>query len=332
MNETTEKLKLFGTRANRISTEEMIIVYNEVYNQLNNIFLKIQLSKFLPDKKDHGDIDIVIQKNENQHPSEYIYRALSNNVIDENFNGPIYSILYNSPIINKSVHIDFICSSYQEFDTNLMYLDYNDFSGVLGVLARKLHFSYGCTGFYKIYVDKRSGQYNYIKLFDNLWDGLRVLGYSGVLNKYLEIKNIDDTVEFIASSPFFDSSYYAEDAILNRSDRKRLRSHRTTASNIRKKLYNLQKQRNLQFEEDSFFKLFYQHHYSEYELKCQQIESFAHRKRKYDGNWIMKEFNLKPGPVIKNIQDHLYQTYNNQIDDQSEDIIKEKITNYLNFI
>jgi hypothetical protein len=52
--------KLFGTRASRVSTAEMNSIFDELKTRLGNKFSKFELSKSLPSKQDHGDIDIVL--------------------------------------------------------------------------------------------------------------------------------------------------------------------------------------------------------------------------------------------------------------------------------
>jgi hypothetical protein len=75
--------KLFGSRAQRVSTEEMNVVYNDLQNALGDKFSKFKLSKALPSKIDHGDIDIV-----NENGEEEI----------NNHEGTTSSVQYNSGI------------------------------------------------------------------------------------------------------------------------------------------------------------------------------------------------------------------------------------------
>jgi hypothetical protein len=57
--------KLFGSRAQRVTTAEMNIVFRDLQNKLGDQFRKFNLSKALPTKADHGDIDIVVSGNSN---------------------------------------------------------------------------------------------------------------------------------------------------------------------------------------------------------------------------------------------------------------------------
>lgn len=316
------KTKLFGERAARVTTAEMNAVFHEVKEIFNylNVSPRFALSKALPDKKDHGDIDIVVENIPNIDMKQHILNAFSNEfhkyVIEYVVNGPILHCLIMSDVIYKSVHVDFICASNEEYEPTLMYLAYNDFSGILGVIARKLKYNYGNKGFYKIYVDKK-GQFHYILLTRNLFDGLRILGYDAVIESYDKIQNIDDIVKFLGSSDLFDSTYlFGSD--LNRGDRKRLRIARPTARECREKLAALNKNRS-QFDDDFYFKLLFPEEYKKYHIECEKIESFVPQKSKYNGNFIKIHFpELLPGPIYKKIMLMWDEKYGNQLDLVSE--------------
>jgi hypothetical protein len=74
------------------------------------------------------------------------------------------------------------------------YLAYNDFSGIVGVISRKLGFKYGSDGFFKIFVDKK-GQYRDILITKNLRDAQKILGFRNVDTNFSNIKSEDDIVE-----------------------------------------------------------------------------------------------------------------------------------------
>jgi len=52
--------KLFGVRASRVTTGEMNGIFDELKSRLGSKFRKFELSRALPAKVDHGDIDIVL--------------------------------------------------------------------------------------------------------------------------------------------------------------------------------------------------------------------------------------------------------------------------------
>lgn len=313
----TEGGKLFGPRALRVSTSEMKSVFEELREILYPYFNRIELSRALKSKVDHGDIDIVLLNDKGINVFDILKKSVGDRVIEYSKNGNIYSVLYTSPIIKKSVHVDFLVSGTQdEFDPQWEYLSYNDFSGILGVFSRRLRFNYGTHGFFKIYIDK-SGRYHYIHITNDLRKGLKILGYSDV-EKYDKIETLDDIISFISSSPLFSSEYYAGNE-MNHSDRKRVRAGRPSADYIRKKLIDLNVRNTIE-DEDYFFKSLYPVDYEKYLKAVHEIENRVIPKSKYNGEWIMKNFPfVRPGPLVGQILKFWFETYGNRLDSVSEE-------------
>ena len=287
-------MKLFGDRAKRITTNEMNVVYNRVKDKLSNCFTNIQLSISLKSKDSHGDIDIVVLNDKGFDVREVLKDRLNGDIIDYSKNGNIHSILYHSNELNENVHIDFLTTStYEDFIAQYTYIMYSDFSGVLGVFSRRIRFNYGTHGFFKIYEDKR-GQYHYILLTKNLKEGLQMLGY-GNLEEYDKIENLDDIVDFMISSPLFDSDYYNGSG-MNSSDRKRVRAGRPSADYIRGKLINSNKRRTLE-DPDYFLKKQFPLYYNKLQSDILKIQTNVIPKSKYTGNWLISNFpTVKSGP------------------------------------
>lgn len=316
--------KLFGSRAKRVSTTEMNSVFKSLNAKLGNSFSRLQLSKALPTKADHGDIDIVVTGEDIKNT---LYNLLGDNIVDYSKNGNIHSILYHDDTINKDVHVDFINTSEESYDTQFDYLSYNDFSGILGVMARRLNFKYASDGFYKRYEDT-GGKWHSILLSRNLRDGLRILGYDSIVNKFDDIQTIDDIAEFISSSDLMDSSYFSGGG-MNRSDRKRMRPGRPAAEEIRDKLISLNKHRT-QSDEDFYFKKLYPDWYKKLILKQEEIENTAPIKSKYGGEFIMKYFpQIKPGPAIGKIKQFWKEKYGNGLDGVPEEELKLVTQNFI---
>lgn len=323
--------KLFGPRAQRVTTEEMNKIFGELEIILGKTFPRFKLTRALASKADHGDIDIIMSSGDIDVNSAGVGAALKeklgNTVEDYSKNGFIHSVLYRSPSVNKSVHVDFICPPQDEYEAHFDYLSYNDFSGVLGVFARRIHFNYGTKGFYKSHKDKK-GQLHYILLTKNLRDGLKMMGYGKVLHKFDEIKTPDDVVEFISSTDLFDSKYLQGDD-LNFSDRKRLRPGRTLATEIKDKLIALNKTRT-QPDEDHYLKTLFPQKYEELMKKVQEIENTVAPKSPFGGKWVMANFpQLKPGPIIGKITLHLFQKFGDKLEATPEPEVKAAVEDYL---
>lgn len=318
--------KLFGSRAQRVSTTEMNTIFDELKHRLGDRFDKFKLSKALPSKADHGDIDIVVSGNPNVKKALFTY--LGPLIKDYNKNGNIYSVLYSSESVpGKTVHVDFLYADADDYDAQYDYLSYNDFSGILGVFCRRLHIKYGTDGVFKIYEDKK-GQYHYILLTKNLRDGLKMMGYAPILAKFDDIKTIDDIVNFISYTDLFDSSYF-EGVGLNNSDRKRMRPGRPTAQEIKTKLIALKKHRT-QPDEDHYIKTQFPDKYADMVKQQAEIEAFTPAKSQYGGDWIMKNFpQIKPGPMLGKIKLFWTQKYGNNIDSVPEDDLRRATDEFL---
>ena len=319
--------KLFGSRAVRVTTDEM----NQVFRELSSILMpditRMELSRALKTKLDHGDIDIVVLNDKKHDLSKLLKTKLGDAINDYSKNGNIYSILYASKSIGKTVHVDILNTASQEqFDPQWEYLSYNDFSGIIGVFARRIKFNYGTGGFFKIYEDKR-GQYHYIHITNDLRKGLRILGYKNI-ERYDKIETLDDIVQFITSSPLFDSEYYVGKD-MNYSDRKRVRAGRPSADYIRKKIIELNVRRKMT-DEDHFFKSEFPNEYSKYLSEVEKIENTVISKSKYNGEWLMKNFpEVKPGPLVGKVLKFWFDTYKNDLDTTSEEELLSSTRNFL---
>jgi hypothetical protein len=319
--------KLFGARAQRISTADMNYIYNELKKKIGEQFSKFTLSRALPSKADHGDVDIVVVDGPNDLKN-MLQDALGNAMVDYSKNGAIHSILYYSDGMDKTVHVDLIRTPADEHDTHYDYLSYNDFSGILGVVARRLHFNYGTKGFFKIYEDK-SGRNNYVLLTKNLREGLVILGYKHVLPQFDQIQTLEDVIKFIGSSDLFDSRHLQSFG-MNASDRKRTRSERPSAQAIRDGLLKLNKSRKIE-DEDYFLKQEFPQYYQKLQTEIEKIENQTIAKSKYGGEWLMSHFpEVKPGPIIGQIKNFWQKTYGDKLDAVPEDELIAKTREFLN--
>ena len=264
--------KLFGSLSNRITTEEMHGVFGELKKKLAKKFSSFNNTTKLSSRQDHGDIDIVTVPPSGQSTKDVVLNLIGSNIVKNTntttvvtsngqiyqpnqmyvtTNGNIFSILYRPDKLDKNVHIDFISAKDEEDARNKQdYLSYNDFSGIVGVISRKLGFKYGSDGFFKIFVDKK-GQNRDILITKNLRDAQKILGFRNVDTNFSNIKSEDDIVEYIKTSPLFDVRQLSGE--LNHGDRKKMRSERQSAQYIRDQLLQSGQRRNVG-DDDFFFK------------------------------------------------------------------------------
>jgi hypothetical protein len=296
---------------------------------------------------DHGDIDIVVVPPMGQSTRDIVLNTLGNNVTsntssqpvatsnglvyqpNQKFattNGNIFSILYTPDKLDKHVHIDFIVAKDEEDARNKQdYLAYNDFSGIVGVIARKLEFKYGSEGFFKIFVDKK-GQNRDILITKNLREAQKILGFRKVDTNFSNIKSEDDIVEYIKTSPLFDVRQIAGE--LNRGDRKKMRAERKSAQYIRDQLMLSGQRRTVQ-DDDYFFKTLFPSLYEKVEQEKQKLDADVIKTDKYTGDWIINTFNLKPGKVIGQVKDFLNKKYGDNLDNTPEEEVVASVKQYL---
>ena len=315
--------KLFGSRSQRVTTKEMNQIFEELEEKLSKYFYKFSLSRSLPSKLDHGDIDILVSIGKNV--GDILRSILGSNGLEYNKNGNITSVLYHSKL-GKNVHVDFI-NVGNDYDVYYDYLSFNDFSSIIGIIARKLDFNYSTDGFFKNYKDKKN-QFHYILITKNLRDGLKIMGYANVLPTFDQIKTSDDIVKFISSSDLFDSDYFTGEGF-NRGDRQRLRTGRKIAQEIRDKLISLNKHK-IQEDNDYYFKKLFPQKYEELIKKEQDIENYITPKTVYNGKWILDTFpEIKPGPNVGKIKLHLFNKFGNALDSTPENEVKASVEKFI---
>lgn len=318
--------KLFGPSASRITTDEMYSVFDELRKKIAKKFDRFTLTTALPTKKDHGDIDLIVLPKKGESVKDIVTSTLKGGIVKNesgqlmvNSNGNIFSILYSPKKLDKQVHIDFITvKSEEDFETKENYLSYNDFSSIVGIMARRLNFSYGTEGFFKVIKDN-AGQHKYILITKNLRDGLKILGFRKVDTNFSNIKSEDDIVEFIKTSPLFDISYLSVN--LNKKDRNKLKPDRKAAKYIRDELLKSNQHRSIE-DEDYFFKSLFPPLYAEVENKKKEILALSSpNSSKYTGDWIVKTFNLKPGPIVGSIKNVIFKKFGDKLDSVSEETV-----------
>ena len=342
--------KLFGSLSNRVTTEEMHGVFGELKKKLAKKFSSFNNTTKLSSRQDHGDIDIVVVPPSGQSTRDVVINTIGSNIVRNTepttivtsngnvyqpkqmyatTNGNIFSILYRPDKLDKQVHIDFIVAKDEEDARNKQdYLAYNDFSGIVGVISRKLGFKYGSDGFFKIFVDKK-GQNKSIFITKNLRDAQKILGFRNVDTNFSNIKSEDDIVEYIKTSPLFDVRQLSGE--LNRGDRKKMRNERQSAQYIRDQLLQSGQSRNVG-DDDFFFKSLFPSLYDKVEQEKQKLDTDTVSTEKYTGEWIMNTFNLKPGKVIGDIKNVLNKQYGDNLDTTPEEEVINSVKQYLSTI
>jgi hypothetical protein len=315
---------LFSDEAQRVTTEEMRLVYEELKAKVGGLFCDFQLTRTLEEKQDHGDIDILVLTHPEQNPRAVI-DALEPKKCSRN--GHCYSFLYESKL--GKVHVDFLVSSDPNLhQTKIQYYAFNNLSSNIGMVAKTLNFKYGTEGFFKRYKDKR-GQWHDLLVSINLNPGLECLGYEP---KPLWIKTSQDIVNYVSSSLLFSSEMFAPEPLddvgfLPGSLEEKLEQGGRNYL-IGKKLFELGKQAVLT-DPDYFFKRKYPAQYAEVQDGIAEIEKKAYRQSRFNGGWLMETFGLKPGKalgvILKGISDRFEEELDTVTEEEVIAFVKEII-------
>lgn len=311
--------KLFGDRASRITSEEHKTLYSYYYNMFSKFFKKMSSPCFFPEKKTHGDIDIIAVPNSYDWV-ERVHDVLGDTLLDYHKNGTCYSHLIHNDDTGKAIHLDFL-TTFREpvFHTMKQFYSFNDLSAIINMLARNYGFRYGSLGFFKRYQDTK-GNTHYILLSFDLDVGLKVLGYDP--EKFHMIQGIQEAVKHIESSPLFDNRFFQKEEMTqkNKKDYKRPNIKyiidELKKSEKKSSLYDIPTKRIEYAFPDLSERI-------EKKIKC--IESAHTLKENYNGKWIMDTFNLKSGSHIGDIKDAIHVHYGLQCNLIEE----EEMINYI---
>ena len=306
------KLKLFGTDAQRVNNHELQVIVSELRDLINNNFSVFTPVPSLEEKLDHGDIDILVAPDLNIQ--QLLTQKLGNKLVKFSKNDTVNSFLFHSEKIQKLVHIDLITSKTpQELETKKYYYALNDFSALIGVLSKKLNFKYGTEGFFKRFQDKK-GNWHDILITNNLLQGLELLGLDA--SKYSKIKNYNDIVNFLLTSPLLDSKFFRQDMLLAR-DRVSI-SRRPNLSKMIELVRNSVGPAKIK-DEDYFFKKLMPNQYQKVQQEMQKINEKTYEiSNKYNGSWLISTFGLKPGPELGNILKAISNHFKDNLQNASE--------------
>lgn len=301
--------KQFGEEAQRVTTQEMEAIYDELNKKVGHKVCAFELTLTVEEKLDHGDIDILVLL----HPDQDVKSVISKlKPLKHVKNGYCHSLLYQSDS-GKKVHVDFLVSSDPNLHvTKKQYYAFNDLSATIGILSKAMNFKYGSEGFFKRYKDKR-GNWHDILVSVNLNPGLQCLGLEP---KPLWIRKYQDIVNYVSSSLLFDSNMYSFSLDEEDEEHKRSKQHE-----LRVALAKLEKKAVLD-DEDYFFKRLFPAQYAEVENKKKEIEEKAYRQSRFNGDWLMQKFGMKPGPHMGKMLKLISDSFGDLLGEVEEELVE----------
>lgn len=132
-------LALKNTPTRRYERAEFEVISTEIMDILKKDFKRVAMPLFYKNKKSFGDADLIVSMADfNRDVREYITSTFVPNEIFHN--GNCYSFDY------KELQVDLITLSPEHFDSNEMYLSYNDLGNFIGRIAQGFGLKYGQEG------------------------------------------------------------------------------------------------------------------------------------------------------------------------------------------
>lgn len=307
----------------RMNKEEFLKTKDIALNKIYECGLYAEVVKFYRNKKDFGDIDIVVEFNNPQDISKCINKIKNDLKPRDTFkNGNIFSFELNQH------QVDLIFTNEKYFQSSLIYFSYNDLFNLLGRIAHKMGFKLGHKG---LMIVVKNGNYllGEIILTQNLKEILGILGLNYETYKK-GFDELEDIFEFVISSKFFDKSIYDYDNLnhINRIRNKKRKVYRKFLKyikNIPNKSIKIDKSKQVQ----KVLKLYPE---AQEELKKLQekLKKQQEVKKIFNGNIVSKIKNVT-GQELGKWMKHFNKKYdldfwlNNK--DRAKEIIKNETLN-----
>jgi len=189
---------LKNTTTRRYDRKEFDVISIELMDMLKNDFKRVLMPLFYTNKESFGDADIIVSMEDfTQDMRKYIMDKFHPNEIFHN--GNCWSFDY------KELQVDLITVSAEDFDTNAMYLSYNDLGNYIGKIAHGFGLKYGQQGLTYDHYFKGSniGRVIISKDYDKIYEFLG-LSYDRWKKGFNEL---EDIFKFISESPYFNWEY-----------------------------------------------------------------------------------------------------------------------------
>ena len=206
---------LKNTFTRRYEAMEFHTLAIEMNLLISDIFERSYIFKSWNDKKDFGDMDVIIQLKPNQNPLEIIKDIFNPSEIYHN--GNCFSFDY------KELQIDFIITAEENWDTSLVYLKYGDLGNLMGRISKPIFgLKYGHDGLVFSIVDEDNNQtYGEIVVSKTPKDIFEFLGFDW--NKFcIGFNSMEDMFEYVKTSKYFNAKLFDFDE-LNHQNRTRNR-------------------------------------------------------------------------------------------------------------
>ncbi|MEK7432766.1 MAG: hypothetical protein AABZ74_06520 [Cyanobacteriota bacterium] len=325
-----------------LNKNEFYELQNEVLKKLTSLTKDVIPIKSYFNKKDFGDLDILISK---PKPD---YKDLKK-FLETEFNSK--EIVNNSNIVSfeyNNFQIDLIFENKENLEIAEFYFSYNDLNNMIGKTAYSFGLKFGFTGLYYPIRTKHGNLYDEILLTNEpkrIYEFLEY-DYERYSNGFNEL---EDIFEYVVSGKYFNPMKYLkeyEDKSL--IDRTRTKKRKTYIEFIIwLENYIIQNKNRIYFEfnDDKFsYVEFIEKSFPKSELK-EKIKDFKKNQeiqeevnKKFNGKIVMNLITgligKELGEFIINFKDLISRENNSNFEEavinHSEEEIKEKMLNYWN--
>lgn len=309
---------LKNTFTRRYQRQEFEEISQELTARLKKTFARVTVPLFYKNKESFGDADILVSMGgyEDFDFREYITNEFSPNEIFHN--GTCWSFDY------KELQVDLITCEPEHFDSNAMYLSYNDLGNFIGRLAHGLGLKYGQEGLWYEHYFKgvKIGTVIVSKDYQKIFTFLG-LSYERYQQGFDEL---EDIFKYIAGSKYFNWKKFQMDELnkINRDRNKKRASYMTFLEWMDKNVAD--ENHEFQFEEDKslYFDdinktfpegdIITQVRRLEY-LECRKL----YVQSKFNGGDVMRKYGLigkQLGDALSGFKSHVsseYDSYNDFI-------------------
>lgn len=275
----------------RYERKEFDAISVELMDMLKNDFKRVLMPLFYKNKQSFGDADIIVSMEDfTQDMREYIMDKFHPNEIFHN--GNCWSFDY------KELQVDLITVSAEDFDTNAMYLSYNDLGNFIGRIAQGFGLKYGQEGLWYEHYFKGTNIAR-IQISKNYEDIYKFLGLS--YERYLEgFDELEDIFEYISTCKFFNWKMFQLDQ-LNKINRDRNLKRKSYMSFLEWMDANVaDESHEYQFDktQDEYNKMIAEAFpYANLELEIRRVEyeycKTLFIKAKFSGGEVMRRYGLK---------------------------------------
>ena len=305
-----------NTTTRRYLRAEFEEISQELIDILEENFQRVTMPLFYKNKESFGDADILVTATPELNMRDYIERTFHPNEIFHN--GNCWSFDY------KELQVDIITCAPEHFDSNAMYLSYNDLGNFIGRLAHGFGLKYGQEGLWyehyfkgknigTVYVSK-----DYPKIFKFL--GLSYERYEQGFDE------LEDIFTFITESPYFNWKKFQMEELnkINRDRNKKRASYMSFLEWMAENVADENHEYKFADDKTSYF-IMINDFFPEANIitEVRRLEYLECRKlyvqSKFNGGDVMRRYGFegkKLGEVLEGFRNHVthhYESYNDFI-------------------